>query len=441
MRRMAKKLIFLASLAALLLTATGCLFSASVSELYALPQMPVQYQELEAQINGLIAAGAEYAAPISGSNLQPVQMVDLDGDGTEEALVFLRRSAEEDPLKIYIFRLEQGSYRQLALLEGSGTAIYSISYVDLDGDDRQELLVGWRAGADSPALTVYTLRSGVPELLLSTTYSRYVFDSQGRGFVLLRSGPEEYCVAEAYELTESGVIQATSTARLSCTAAELAGGRVLSGTLKEKTPALFVVSLSADGSEAMTDVLRWDGEGLHNVTMSAATGHTTEAHPFRSIFPADINGDGVTELPVPEQAEEPGSSSGFVDWLSFDEQGDSERTAQTYHNRSDGWYLTIPEQWQGKLLVFRSDTGGYDAQVTFFWRDGAETRELFRIYAFTGENRELRATRGGRFRLRTQQHTVYAGELLSGAEELELNEETIRSLFSLIVTEWIGGEN
>ena len=29
--------------------------------------------------------GTEYAAPVSGANIQPVQLADLDGDGREEA--------------------------------------------------------------------------------------------------------------------------------------------------------------------------------------------------------------------------------------------------------------------------------------------------------------------------------------------------------------------
>lgn len=439
MARAGKKIILLAAVLTMLWTCTGCLFGGSVSELYALPQMPVRYQELESRINQLIAEGAEYAAPISGSNLQPVQMVDLDSDGIEEALIFMRRSAEEKPLKIYIFRMEGDSYRQTALLEGSGSAIYSISYADLTGDGLQEILVGWRTGAENPALTVYTLRGSEPELLLSTTYSRYVFDSQDRGFVLLRSGPEERCIAESYEAKENGVLQVTSTARLSCTAAELAGGRVIFGYLKNEVPALFVVSLSADGSEAMTDVLRWGDDGLHNVTMSNATGHTTENHPFRSIFPEDIDRDGVMELPIPKDTAE--DSGDLVSWVSFDARGRREVTEETYHNRKDGWYYILPPEWWGHVVAYRSELSAYETQVTLFWKDTNEMRELLRIYAFSGENRELRASREGRFRLRTQQNRVYAAELLAEAEEFQLSEDMVRAQFNLIVTEWIGGEN
>ena len=85
------------------LTASGCGFSLSPEDLYSLPQLPAEYTELNSCINAVIESGAEYAAPISGSNIQPVQLEDLNGDGEEEAVAFFRNSADERPLKIYIF--------------------------------------------------------------------------------------------------------------------------------------------------------------------------------------------------------------------------------------------------------------------------------------------------------------------------------------------------
>ena len=442
MKRMGKKLWkLLLALTVLLLTATGCLFTSSVSDLYALPQMPEQYQELEQQIKDLISNGAEYAAPISGNNLQPVQMVDLNNDGLEEALIFMRESAGEKPLKIYIFRLRDGHYQYSSVLENSGSSIYSISYADLTDDGKQEILVGWRAGAESPALTVYTMQGDTPVLLLSTTYSRYVFDSAGRGFVLLRSGSEERCVVEAYECSESGTLAVTSSVQLSSTAAELAGGQMISGRFGDDVPALFVTGVSADGSTAMVDVLRWAESGLKNVTMSDATGYTTESYGFHGLFPQDVNNDGLTEIPKYLSAQE-GSATGLVQWWQINERGRAEAVEQTYHDLADGWYMEIPEQWKGKVEVYRNEVGSYQTTVTFSYQDKTELREFLRIYTFSGENREVRANRGGRFRLRTQQNTVFAGELLTNApEELELSEEQVRSLFHLIVTEWVSGVN
>ena len=50
-------------------------------ELYALPELPERYTALNKQLSAIQESGAEYAAPVSGSNIQPVQMMDLDGDG------------------------------------------------------------------------------------------------------------------------------------------------------------------------------------------------------------------------------------------------------------------------------------------------------------------------------------------------------------------------
>ena len=103
-------------------------------ELYALPELPERYTALNQQLSAIQEGGAEYATPVSGSNIQPVQMMDLDGDGREEALAFFRQSDGEKPLKIYIFAADGDSYRQVAVIEGSGLAIYSVAYSDMNGD-------------------------------------------------------------------------------------------------------------------------------------------------------------------------------------------------------------------------------------------------------------------------------------------------------------------
>ena len=100
MRHIFKKwtVAVLAALACTVLS--GCFLSSPIDELYQLPQLPQEYTALSEEINAVLAGGAEYAAPISGSNLQPVQMVDIDGDGKEEALAFFRNAAAEKPLQI-----------------------------------------------------------------------------------------------------------------------------------------------------------------------------------------------------------------------------------------------------------------------------------------------------------------------------------------------------
>ena len=168
-----KKGLLLVWTCALLLFATGCSFTLSPQELYRLPKLPTEYTELDNRIGEILAEGAEYAAPVSGSNIQPVQLVDLNSDGQEEAVAFFRNSSAEKPLKICIFTPVGDGYEQTAAIESSGTSINSVVYSDLNRDGYTELLVGWRTTTDLQALVVYSLRDKEPAELMRSNYVRY----------------------------------------------------------------------------------------------------------------------------------------------------------------------------------------------------------------------------------------------------------------------------
>ena len=74
MKRAGKMLVI--GLFSLLLS--GYMFTTPETSLYRLPKLAGEYESLESQIDALLTNGAEYAAPTSGSNLQSVQMIDLD---------------------------------------------------------------------------------------------------------------------------------------------------------------------------------------------------------------------------------------------------------------------------------------------------------------------------------------------------------------------------
>ena len=81
--------------AALTLLLTGC-FVKTVDELYTLPRHSDEYDRLELAIEKVLTSqNASYAAPVSGVNQQSVQLADLDGDGMDEAIAFLKAAGED----------------------------------------------------------------------------------------------------------------------------------------------------------------------------------------------------------------------------------------------------------------------------------------------------------------------------------------------------------
>ena len=117
----------------------GCVPSGA-DQLYALPQLSDEYVQLEALIAQRIAAGGEYAAPTGGSNRQTVQLHDLDGDGTPEAVAFLADRSHTPNVCVYR-QDEEGNYYLFVAIEGVGSAVDSAEYADLTGNGANELIL------------------------------------------------------------------------------------------------------------------------------------------------------------------------------------------------------------------------------------------------------------------------------------------------------------
>ena len=436
--------------AVMLLSGCGELkLSFSPQDLYCLPALPAKYTELNSRINEILNSGAEYAAPTSGANIQSVQLVDLNGDGREEALAFFRNSGDEKPMKIYIFGARGDTYEQIDLIEGSGTAIYSIDYQDLDGDGQKEIAVGWKAATELQVLEVYALGDNSAEMLLRTNYVRYTIQDMNRDqrqeLIVLQSD-EEGGIADYYGWQENGGLAGLSSARLSVTMAELIQqGKMTKGCLRDGVPAVFVTGVT-ELSGAVTDVLALRNGELSNIALSEQTGISKLVYPFFGLYPTDINNDGLTEVPTPVKLPELTDDDAPVqriDWLSYDEAGSGEVALRTYHCVEDGWYFQLPEDWTDRIYITRFSSQD-EASVTFSTRgEGSEPAPFLRITAITGTSREIKAVRGSRFLLSRQPKTLYAAELLEGnnAWQYGMSADEVRAAFSLIQTEWIAGEN
>ena len=431
-------------LGALALVLSGCAMLPNDETLYSLPKLPDEYESLETLIDQLLAGGAEYAAPTSGSNLQSVQMVDLDGDGVEEAMAFLRKPNDEKPMKIYVFRAVGESYEQYCVIEGTSNSIYSINYTDVNGDGWREILSGSRGNLDVQNLTVYSIAGGEPQQLLVTGYSRYaVRDLDGderQDLVVIRSDEENAATADYYAWN-GAEIELYNSLRLSSSIAELS--RLTAGTLAGGENALFVTGV-AEESISITDILAVREGKLQSVTHGSLSERGGEVYHFLGLYPGDVDGDGVTEVPDPvayPRRDAEGADYYRICWRQFDGSGRSSIVCQNYQSTQDGWSLILPESWGSGVTVERTAASDSSAVVFSRWNGlSAESDPFLTIYTYTGISRDTQATRSGRFLLRREADVVYAAELTDGALGM-IDEQTLRDSFDRITAEWTTGEN
>ena len=451
-----KKIALLFAAVFLPLLLCGCMMSASVDDLYALPQLPEEYKALSARLSEVLALGGEYAPPVAGSNLSQVQMVDLDGDGEDEALAFFRFTSEERPLKIYIFRAAGDDYQQTAVIDGSGASIHSVRYEDMDGDGVREVLVSWRVSAEVQSVSVYSVVNLEPVRLMSTSYARYEavdLDEDGdMELVVLRSDDQEagLSMADYYDWDNNrSTLELQSTARLSTPVAALQGMYI--GALQEGETALFVTSRitgADETSDAITDILMYRQQELANIVLSNDTGVSTEIFRYlnNQLQPTDITGNGATDVPQPARLPSETREAEYwkIYWHYYRADGTNELEAVTYHNTTDRWYLLIPENWEGRFTVRQVNTSAAIHATEFYSVRGATVGDkLLTIYTFTGTDREAQAAKAGRSILRLQGETIYA---VSYTEEYAdwryaMDEADLAERFRVIVKQLSMGEN
>lgn len=403
---MRKKLIFL--FAVLLLPLAGCL---STEEYLRAPRPAVQIQQLQSKIDALLTANMQRSVPLTGQYRQAIQVIDMDNNGVDEAILFLKDTGNERHF-IYIFQMRDGQYYAFPPIEEPADSIHSVTFRDMNGDGGSEMIVGWQIGS-MRSLSVYSLSgNGIVKILSQKTYSGYEImelkEGDSPALMLLQIDPTGQIpsVVEMIRVSEDGksLVQ-TDTARLSNGVGSLR--RTRTGRLSDGVPALFVTCDFLIEDEAgvtegeITDVFAYRKDGrLVNVSLQMESGVSDLlVRRIRDLAATDINGDGFLDLPRPvvlprdPRQDEDRELYHQIEWITLDSSGTPAVVDQTFHSVARGWYYRIPSNWLQTFTVSRETIDNWDAvviQTTFslLTRDGTVATDSFfiieRIYKTSG---------------------------------------------------------
>ncbi len=426
-----RKFILFALVLAMLLT--GCSMP-TLNELYCLPNRSNSDNNLQEVIDEAME-DLQYSAPISGANQQTVQSADLDGDGKDEYLLFAKDTSEKT-LKILIFSELAVGYVLMDTIEGFGFAFEFVEYAQVDDRPGLEIVVGRQVSEQVVrSVAVYRFTSGFARQLMNASYFRMVtedFDSNGREELFLISpGQTEDSPASATLYTyEDGEFFRSAEMELSAPADALK--RVTVNTLANGSKAVFACSAMAE-DQLTTDILGAAGTEITPVLLD----FKTETLNNYFIYPEDIDGDGMAELPVLQPMKVPSDAKAqyLIQWHAISAAGEITRKLSTYHNHKEGWYLRLDFDWASRATVVQKD----DSYTFHMWSEnGNYTRELFTILILTGPDREAQAKLDGR-------HLLYRGEteiyVMLFNEGADLDEEKLLSSFRQIRMDWNNEED
>lgn len=414
----------------LALVLSGCAVP-TVDQLYCVPDRPQSYNDMESVFDSAMT-GLDYTAPKNGENLQTIQMNDLDGDGVREYLIFARSDSDKS-LKILVFGQVGEQYVLTDTIECKGASFDQVEYVQMDGKGGRELLVGTRISEQVyRSAVVYRYEAGEATQIMSTSYAKFLTcDLNGNGrqeLLVLKPGlTDEDPGTAALCWVEEEVGKRSNEVLLSCPVDRV--DRIFAASLGDGHQGIFISGTDMSGGP-VTDVLAQDGQLLRNAALESATGTRVEQLGDYRLYPMDLDGDGVVELPQVIKARDPKGASNqrIIRWYALDAQGGETEKGYTWHNMENGWYLFLEDSWVTNLRI-STDTG-----VVRFHQAHPETgtvEEIFSIHTLTGQNRETNAVIENRFILHKGEQVIYAARLEVASGALSISREDLVSRFRL----------
>ena len=420
---------------------SGCFFEPAEG-LYAVPKQPEDYYNLQSAIESAMTDDATFSPPTAGENQQAVQLADLDGDGEEEAIVFLKLVSDL-PLAMYVFDKQGDSFSLVSKVEGSGSAFDHVLYVPFDDRPGYEIVLGRQlSGQVLQLLNVYSLRDGTLTELMNVSYSEFITtDLTSSGlqsiFVIRSDGDMQKEIIELYSWKDG---QLFKEREVSSVANVTTVKRIITGNVFQNVPAVFVSS-ELDEEHIITDIYGYRNGTFENLTMTAETNTAVQSLRNYNVYSCDIDGDGVIELPriiaLPEaEFEENTKGQSLIEWYDLQKDGSETTKLLTYHNYAGGWYLEIPEKWRSRLIVWRGPV--LLGNIGYIFRLGDTA--LFSVAAMSGED-AADVVQEAQWSILTQKgDTIYACYVEPGGVRNTLSVESVREMFRFVHVDWKTGE-
>lgn len=335
----------------------GCdLIAPNTEELLRPPELTGEFKLINEALKSSIKEEMTLKYPSAGEYRSPVVLRDTDGDGIKEAFVFYSTSdKEQTSVNISFIRYIDGEWQAVDRQAIIGSGVERIAFCDMDGDGKEEILVGWEIYASSEKqLAVYSLtdRSLVQRML--EQYTSFIccdLDENLQSEVLL-----EYLDVAAAKNTAS-LITLDTNGILKI------GSCVMDGTVKSvKEPQLSSLSNGKPavyfdeikGVGAVTEVLFYSKGELVNPLLDTEARENKLTLREAAVMSEDINNDGIIEIPIAEPLVNADISSNekiyYTNWSAFNGEMLTKMKVSVI-NTADGYRIDIPEKWVNNIAI------------------------------------------------------------------------------------------
>lgn len=347
----------------LILTFCGCDgFGAADDALLSPPRAGGEYALISEVLKKSITGKYTLKYPSSGEYRSAIVLKDINNDSSDEAVAFYTTAADNTvTVHINLIAKINGEYISVGSSKIVGSGVERVEFCDLDGDGKQEIIVGYYVfGNVDKQVAVYEYSSNTLVQRALEKYTEFVVcDLDGNGVsglcLTLLDAAQKTASAKLLQITKKGVTQLGTcaldgnvTSYYRPVISKLSDGR------------LAVLVDAVKGTGMITEVLCYEKDALVNTFFDTQLLSTTATYRQSLVASRDIDGDGSVEIPMLQSL--PGAKNiadtenvALTKWCK--PSGDKLVVTRTMlMNYTDGYSLDIPTGWTDICVAKKTDS-------------------------------------------------------------------------------------
>jgi hypothetical protein len=326
-----------------------------------LPKLLAEEERLMEQIQLNLPPEAAIIRPRKSNQMNTVPILDLNGDGNEEAVMFYKDKGNKDKIVGQVWSRALDGWKMADTIQGEGNELDTLKFVDLMGNGRLSILVGYSSlsSKDQKGLTIYSMgNEGQLQKQLESSYQELIIDDldgDGKKDMTVitheRGRDKDIAWATLYQYDR------TLAERGKTSLDPYVNGyyNVLSGQVSaNKRAVILEAGIGAHSSK--TQLLVWDAGQLKTI-FPERDNPTFRAYSALSM---DVDQDGIVEIPkmiAPPGYEE--AAMVEIPWIlqfyKWDGGTGLSFVLERYTENNRGFYINIPQDWYGRYTLERTE--------------------------------------------------------------------------------------
>lgn len=415
----------------MMLTVSGCSFTADSESLLKPPKITGR----EADIENLVeeASGGDYQLkyPRSGSYRSAIIIEDFNADSDDEAIAFFRTGGN-DAIHMLVMCSDGGGWNICRDFTTSYTAVDCVVFADYDLDGSAEILVGFAAG-DGCELNVFDIDTAArtaDKADFTAPYAGFTtgdFDRDGGSEILIFTLQNGENPARATLTDYDGTLYTLSECSMDPSVVKYEN--IVSGMLGESTVGAAVDGTLENGYS--TQVVYYDDD-KNMLVNYPYTSQKKPAQVIRSynVYSRDIDSDGYLEIPLADSSTvmlENENNAPVINWSRLNtKKAKPVSDLRCVNNFEYNYYFNMPDYFYGMTAATLSDD---NRTMEIYTVDGGEKDSLLLTIKVFDVGASVEKTKGYTT-LESYNQYIYAYKI-GDTSTLYADDDIVRENFAL----------